>query len=234
MIQIKSLKRLLLSASLLVLLTFSANHSLAFHRHHISNDSTNFAEKTTIKKISFLVGANFTKYLPTEDRKSLGDVTAPFNLGSEILLSYPITQDWNTYIGINYQYGKVTSTHPYYGRRTWFHELSFPILTDLPSFKLFKSRFLLRTGLYIGTNVKIKRESRGNKLTADNEWRDVPLNYKDDRFICDYYFGLQNQNLNALSPFYFTFFIKHQLNTNFLNKDDITKFKFGVQVKIKL
>lgn len=219
----------------LFFVVFVINYSSGSDKYQITNDTSHVHLEKPIQKVSLLFGVNFTHYIPTEYRKDLGDVTAPFCIGGEVLLSYQIIQNWKTYIGANYQYGKITSSHHYYGRRTWFHEVTLPIITDLPSLKLFKTKFLLRTGLYLGTYVKIKHQSRGNKLIpeGDDEWQDVPIDYKDDRFICDYYFGIQNQDLNNLAPLSFILFIKQQLNTNYL-KHDITKFKFGLQVKFKL
>jgi len=218
----------------LFLVVFAINQSLASGKYQTTNDTSLVYIETPIKKVSLLFGVNFAHYIPTEYRKDLGDATAPFSLGGEVLLGYQIKQNWNTYIGVNYQHGKISSTHHYYGRRTWSHEISFPLITDLPSFKLFKTKFLLRTGLYMGTYVKIKQQSKGNKLIpGENKWRDVAIDYKDDRFICDYYFGIQNQDLNNLAPLCFTFFIKQQLNENYPN-NYVTKFKFGLQVKFKL
>jgi len=185
------------------------------------------------KKVSILLGVNLTHYSPTANKKSLTQVTAPFYPGGELLLSYQLKPNWKIYTGANYQFGKIAATHPQYGSRTWFHEVSFPIITDLPSFKLLKTKFLLTSGIYIGTYVKDGGQSRGGKLIPGHEWRNRPVSYMDDPFICDYYLGIQNREFNALFPLNFTFFIKQQLNTNHINFY-VTKFKFGIQIKFKL
>jgi len=220
----------------LFFVVFVINQSLASDKYQTTNDTSLVDIETPIKKVSLLVGVNLTHNTINEISKKMSGASANLlNPGGEILLSYQAKPNWKTYIGANYQYGKISTNSYYGGERIQFHEVSFPFITDLPSFNVFKTKFLPTTGLYLGAYVKIKAESKGrgeNTTDGNEEWREMPIYYKDDRFICDYYIGVQNQDLNKLSPLRLAFFIKYQLHTNYLNWP-LAKFKFGIQIQLK-
>lgn len=223
--------KLKISVTLLLLYVFTTGHSFTNYDYQTKTDTSSLVKD---KRTSILFGINFTHYTPTSQAKDKDWITAPFNLGAELLVAYYKRKNWSFYTGINYQYGKIAFDHHYYGDRTKFHEISVPFLTDLPSFKIFNADLMVRTGFYLGTYAKIKRETKGAKMGPDtNKWYDYPIDYKDDRFICDYYVGILSKKLSTDSKLDLELFLKHQLNKNYLSKD-ISRIIYGIKVKFKL
>jgi len=200
----------------------------------ITNDSIS---NKMLSNIFGNIGINLLHIIPTNYANELSWITPPLNFGGEILIGNKLDKHFKIYSGLNYQYGKIFLQHIYYGDRTFFHEISIPVLGAF-SFKPIGSEFSFKTGIYVGKYINITRQRKGGKITSDsNNWTSYPIKSNSQIFICDYYFGVQKK----LSPFKNTFnievFFKYRLNNTWLNTY-ISNFSYGIKftklINIKL
>lgn len=189
------------------------------------------------KDVSFSLGVTFSHFIPTGKAKELYWKTSVVNLGGESLIRYRVNKNFGLSSGVNYQYGKISTgtSFDYYGDRTMFHEITFPVLADYPCFKISETKFFLTTGVYLGKYSKIKRQTKGNKLIpGEPQWHDYPnpIGSESQKFVCDYYFSLGNKSA-AKIPVYFELFFKYRINEHWLN-ENVSKFMYGIKIKHQL
>ncbi len=216
---------------IIILSIFVVNTSTASNSVRENNDSINPLIDST-NNISFSIGATFSHFVPTKEATEKYWDTPPINMGGEALISYKFTDNQSILTGFNYQYGKIALKDDYYGDRTMFHEITFPVLIDVSVFSISKTKLFLRTGIYLGKYSKIKRETKGGKFSPD-KWYDYPINNDLNNFICDYYLGLRNKPINTKVPVYFELFFKYRINEHWLN-EDISRFMYGIKIKYQL
>lgn len=199
--------------------------------------NNNFQKKDTIlnesngveKKLALSFGVNLVHFFPTEEAQAKDWKTSPLNLGGELLLKYRLNRKLSVLTGANYQHGKISLNHHYYGDRTNFHELTTPVLIEVC-----KKQISIRSGVYLGKYLDIKRETKGGKNAVDtNKWYNFPVNTNSNDFICDFYLGLQHKAFNSRAPINLELFCKYKLRDSWLNKD-ISRFMCGLKVKYQL
>jgi len=216
---------------IIILSIFVVNTSIASNSVRMNNDSIISLVDST-NDISISIGATFSHFIPTKEATDKYWDTPPLNIGGEALISYNFTDNQSILTGLNYQYGKIALKDYYYGDRTMFHEITFPVLGDFSVFSISKTKLFLRTGIYLGKYSKIKRETKGGKFSP-YKWYDYPINNDLKNFIGDYYLSLRNKPINTKVPIYFELFFKYRLNEHWLN-DDISRFMYGIKIKYQL
>jgi len=218
---------------IIILSFFVVNTSIASNSVKINNDPIISLVDST-NNISLSIGATFSHFIPTKEATDKYWDTPSINMGGEALISYNFTDNQSILTGLNYQYGKIALKDDYYGDRTIFHEITFPVLGDFSVFSISKTKLFLRTGIYLGKYSKVKRETKGGKISPDtNKWYNYPINNGSQNFICDYYLSLRNKPINTKVPIYFELFFKYRLNEHWLN-DDISRFMYGIKIKYQL
>lgn len=214
---------------IIILSIFVVNASLACNYNKISNDAISSTVDST-NNISLSLGVTFSHFIPTNEAKDKYWDTPLLNMGGEALISYNFNENQSILTGFNYQYGKIALKDYYYGDRTMFHEITFPILGDFSVLNISKTKLFLRTGIYLGQYSKVKRETKGGKISPDtNKWYDYPINNGSPNFICDYYVSLRNKPINTKVPIYLELFFKYRINEHWLT-DDISRFMYGIKL----
>lgn len=194
----------------------------------------NTTHEDSSKHFLVTAGVVLLHFIPNDDATDLNWKTQILSPGGEVLIGYEFNNNLKLKTGLYYQYGNIALKDVYYGDRTMFHEISIPVICDFYSFNLFKTTFNLSTGIYMGKYAKIRRETKGGKLSYNtDEWVDYPIKNESQDFISDYYFGFRNVPLNIKRPILFELFFKYRLNEHWLNKD-VSKMMFGIKITKQL
>lgn len=186
------------------------------------------------QKIFLSFGANFSHFIPSKNAKDLYWDTPHFCPGGEVLIHYSITNCIDFSTGFNYQCGKIASTNLYYGDRTIFQETTFPLLISFSfSNKKGLSKCFLKTGIYLGKYLPIKRETKGGKLSPDDtKWYDYPVD-NSSNFISDLYLGFSYNPFKQELPISLELFSKYRLNEHWLN-EYLSRFNYGFKIKYSI
>jgi hypothetical protein len=190
----------------------------------------NTTHEDSSKHFFVTAGVVLLHFIPTDDATDLNWKTQVISPGGEVLFGYEFNNKLKLKTGLYYQYGNIALKDVYYGDRTMFHEISIPVICDFYSFNLFKTTFNLSTGIYMGKYVKIRRETKGGKLSYNNnEWVDYPIKNESQDFISDIYLSFVCNPFRNSLPLHLELFSKYRLTDQWLN-DYVSRFYYGIKI----
>lgn len=189
----------------------------------------NTTQKDRSKQFFVSAGVVMSHFIPTDAATDLDWKTQVLSPGGEVLIGYEFNSKLRLAAGFNYQSGKISSSHFYYGDQTFLHEISVPFLFGYTFFNKSKSEYILKAGVNLLKFSHVKRETKGGKLSSDtNKWveldNDNYLNY-----VSDLYLGLSYHPHIPRDPISFEIFSVYRLNDYWLN-EYVSRFNYGIKV----
>jgi hypothetical protein len=189
----------------------------------------NSTQKDSSKHVFVSVGVVMSHFIPTDDATGLNWKTQVLSPGGEVLMGYGFNNKLYLMTGLNYQLGKISLSHFYYGDRTFLHEISVPVLFGYTFFNNGRSKYSLKAGVNLLKFSHVKRETKGGKLVSDTDkWVELDNdNYLN--FASDLYLGLNYHPPIPRVPISFEIFSQYRMNDYWLN-EYLSRFNFGIKI----